>query len=189
MSQLQVVEAGPAFHARVIALRPRPAVDVVVPVHNREGALRLAVTRVQARLARHFPFSARITIADCASTDRTAEVAAALAAELGEVRVLRLNETGRGRALAAGWLTSEARVVTSFDLDEPADLSALISLIAPVISGHSHLALRRGGRLTALRADIARSLLPQVVSRNWLFDTELLLRAQRARLRIHEIGT
>jgi len=39
----------------------------------------------------------------------------------------------------------------------------------------------------ALRADVARSLLPDVVNRNWFFDTELLVRAERAGLRIHEL--
>jgi hypothetical protein len=38
-----------------------------------------------------------------------------------------------------------------------------------------------------VRTDLARWLLPQVENRNWFFDTELLVLAQRAGLRIHEI--
>ena len=39
----------------------------------------------------------------------------------------------------------------------------------------------------ALRADVARSLVPQVEDQTWFFDTELLVLAQRAGLRVHEV--
>jgi glycosyltransferase involved in cell wall biosynthesis len=39
----------------------------------------------------------------------------------------------------------------------------------------------------ALRADAARALLPYVADNGWFFDTELLVLAERARLRIHEV--
>jgi glycosyltransferase involved in cell wall biosynthesis len=39
----------------------------------------------------------------------------------------------------------------------------------------------------ALRADVARRLVPQVEDQTWFFDTELLVLAQRAGLRVHEV--
>ncbi len=39
----------------------------------------------------------------------------------------------------------------------------------------------------ALRADVARQLLPLVADTGWFFDTELLVIAERAGLRIHEV--
>ena len=39
----------------------------------------------------------------------------------------------------------------------------------------------------AVRADVARALLPHVEDNKWFFDTELLVLAERAGLRIHEI--
>jgi len=187
---LQVIAAEPDdFRARVVIPlpehRPRPVVDLAVPVRDQEHDLARGVRRLHERLAYEFPFSMRITIADRASTDATFGMAVRLAAELPSVRALRLNETGRGRALAAAWLTSDARVVTCVDLST--DLSELARLAAPVLSGHSEMAIGRGGRLKALRSDIARRLLPEVVSRNWLFDTELLIRAERAGVRIARI--
>ncbi|TMG64131.1 MAG: glycosyltransferase [Chloroflexi bacterium] len=213
----------PRRREAIAADGPRPMVDIVIPVHNEERGLRASVLRLHAYLTQQFPFSARITIADNASTDSTPAVAAELAEELPDVRVLRLNEKGRGRALAAAWLTSDARVVSYMDVDLSTDLSALLPLVAPVISGHSQVSigsrLVTGARVTrgpkrevisrvynillrlvlrvrfkdaqcgfkALRADVARSLLPDVVNRNWFFDTELLVRAERAGLRIHEL--
>jgi hypothetical protein len=40
----------------------------------------------------------------------------------------------------------------------------------------------------AIRADVARRLLPEVVDQGWFFDTELLILAQRQGLRIHEVA-
>src|SRR5437660_4189856 len=213
----------PRRREAIAADGPRPMVDIVIPVHNEERGLRASVLRLHAYLTQQFPFAARITIADNASTDSTPAVAAELAEELPDVRVLRLNEKGRGRALAAAWLTSDARVVSYMDVDLSTDLSALLPLVAPVISGHSQVSigsrLARGARVArgikrdlisraynlllrlslgvrfrdaqcgfkALRADVARRLLPQVQNRNWFFDTELLVVAERAGLRIHEL--
>ncbi len=67
--------------------------------------------------ARSFPFAWRIVIADNASTDATSQVAAALAAELPDVEVLRLAQKGRGRALRAAWMGSDADVVCYMDVD------------------------------------------------------------------------
>jgi glycosyltransferase involved in cell wall biosynthesis len=190
---LRVLTAEEDFRARVvIALpegRPRPVIDIVVPVHDGERDLARTVRRLHAYLTEGFPFTVRITIADNASTDRTLAIATELAAELPEVRVLHLNEKGRGRALAAAWLTSDARVVTHIDVDLSTDPSALLPLVAPVISGRSEISIGSGGRLKALRADVARRLVPLVLTRNWLFDMELLLRAERAGLSIARFGS
>ena len=221
--RVRVLVPLPRRREAIAADGPRPMVDIVIPVHNEERDLRASVLRLHAYLTQQFPFSARITIADNASTDATPAVAAELAEELPEVRVLRLSDKGRGRALAAAWLTSDARVVSYMDVDLSTDLSALLPLVAPVISGHSQVSIgsrlvtgsrvRRGPKrevisrvynillrlvlrvrfkdaqcgFKALRADVARSLLPDVVNRNWFFDTELLVRAERAGLRIHEL--
>jgi glycosyltransferase involved in cell wall biosynthesis len=39
----------------------------------------------------------------------------------------------------------------------------------------------------AIRAEVARRLLPQIRDESWFFDTELLILAQRQRLRVHEV--
>jgi glycosyltransferase involved in cell wall biosynthesis len=189
---LQIVTAEPEdFRARVVIplpdRRPRPVVDIVVPVHNEELDLGRVVRRLHDQLAHDFPFSALITVADEASTDATFSIAMQLASGLPLVRLLRLNEKGRGRALAAAWLTSDARVVTHIDVHLPTDLPALLALVAPVISGRSEISIGDGARFKALRADVARRLVPEVVTRNWLFEMELCLRAERAGLRIARV--
>jgi putative flippase GtrA len=200
-----------------------PDLDVVIPVYNEEAALEANVRRLHDFLSDGFPFSWHIVIADNASTDATPRIATRLAAELPDVESLRLPDKGRGRALRAAWTSSPARVVAYMDVDLSTDLRALLPLVAPLLSGHSDVAigtrLSHGSRVVrgakrevisrgyntilrtvlrahfsdaqcgfkALRASIARDLLADVRDDEWFFDTELLVRAQRRGLRIHEV--
>ena len=214
------------FAATGSADRPvliRPAVDIVVPVYNEEQTLERSIRRLHTFLRANLPFAWRIVIADNASIDRTLAIADGLAADLPGVEVRHLSEKGRGRALRATWSESDADVVCYMDVDLSTGLNALLPLVAPLVSGHSdvaigtrlahtsrvvrgrkreiisrsynrllHLAL--GARFSdaqcgfkALRADVARELLPEVRDEGWFFDTELLILAQRRRLRIHEV--
>lgn len=128
-----------------------PIVDVVVPVYNEETDLEPSIRRLHAHLSGSFPYTFRITIADNASTDGTAAVAHRLVAALHHVVYLRLDQKGRGRALRMAWLASDAAVLAYMDVDLSTDLTALLPLIAPLISGHSDLAigsrLARGSRV------------------------------------------
>jgi putative flippase GtrA len=128
-----------------------PVLDVVVPVYNEQVALADSIHRLHRHLREDFPYPVRITIADNASIDDTPFIAAELAAELSDVRVVRLEQKGRGRALHQVWTDSDAQVLAYMDVDLSTDLAALAPLVAPLISGHSDLAigtrLGRGSRV------------------------------------------
>ena len=200
-----------------------PLIDIVIPVYNEERDLGPSVRRLHDYLGSDFPFPAVITIADNASRDGTLAVAQSLAKELTRVRVVHLDKKGRGRALRAAWLQSDAPIVAYMDVDLSTDLRALLPLVAPLLSGHSDLAigsrLAHGARVKrgpkreiisrcymlvlrlslgahftdaqcgfkAVRTSVAKQLLPQVKDEAWFFDTELLILAQRAGLRVHEV--
>ena len=152
---------------------PRPSVldvEIVIPVYNEERTLAAAVYRLHDFLSRHLPLAWQITIADNASTDLTPEIAEALTDSLDRVHMLRLERKGRGRALRAAWSASPARVVAYMDVDLSTDLRALPPLLAPLLSGHSQVAI--GSRLAA-GSRVTRGAKREVISRAY----NLLLRA------------
>jgi len=164
---------------------PQPAVldvEIVIPVYNEERVLATSVYRLYDFLSSRLPFSWRITIADNASTDRTPLVACALAAELGRVSAIRLEQKGRGRALRASWSGSRARVVAYMDVDLSTDLRGLLPLIAPLLSGHSEIAI--GSRL-APGARITRGAKREFISRSY---NRILRSALRARFTDAQCG-
>src|SRR5271163_2116974 len=113
---------------------------------------------------------------------------------------------GRGRALHEIWSSSEAEVLAYMDVDLSTDLNALLPLVAPLLSGHSDVAigtrLASGSRVVrgpkrevisrtynmllratmrsgfsdaqcgfkAVRAEVARELLPMIEDQEWFFD-------------------
>jgi putative flippase GtrA len=144
-------------------------VEIVVPVFNEEADLEPSVRRLHAYLRSDFPFTAVITIADNASTDGTWRYAQRLAGELEGVRAVHLDATGRGRALQHVWASSQARVVAYMDVDLSTDLAALLPLVAPLLSGHSDVAI--GSRLTKA-SRVVRGPKREFISRSY----NLLLR-------------
>jgi putative flippase GtrA len=139
-----------------------PVLDVVVPVYNEQADLARSIRRLHDHLSRGFPFTFRITIADNASVDDTSVIAAMLAEQFAEVRTVRLEQKGRGRALHAAWLASDAPVLAYMDVDLSTDLAALAPLVAPLISGHSDLAI--GTRL-GRGSQVVRGPKREVISR------------------------
>jgi putative flippase GtrA len=157
-------------------------VEVVVPVHNEEHVLEGSIRRLHGYLTGSFPFPFRITIADNASTDGTWLLARRLAERFGEVRAVHLEQKGRGRALRQVWGASDAEVVAYMDVDLSTGLEALLPLVAPLVSGHSDLAI--GSRL-ANGAAVVRGPRRELVSRCY----NLLLRTtMRARFSDAQCG-
>jgi putative flippase GtrA len=146
-----------------------PVLDLVIPVHNEQHTVAACVRRLHRHLVETFPYPFRVTVADNASTDATAEVASGLVAELPGVALVRLAQKGRGRALKAVWLASDAPILGYMDVDLSTDLDALWPLVAPLMSGHSDLAI--GSRL-AHGARVVRGPRREVISRGY----NLLLR-------------
>jgi len=138
------------------------SVEVVVPVYNEEEALPESIPALCAYLETYFPYRWSIVVADNASTDNTLAVAEGLAHAYSGVSVLHLDEKGRGRALKAAWLASEADIVAYMDVDLSTNLWSFLPLIAPLASGHSDVAI--GSRLLK-GAVVTRQWKREVISR------------------------
>jgi glycosyltransferase involved in cell wall biosynthesis len=220
---MALVAVEPPAPSHVGAIPRLPTVEIVVPTHNEAHVLEARIMRLHRYLTERFPLPWRITIADNGSTDGTSVVARRLARTTPGVGVLVLPAAGRGGALRAAWLRSRADIVAYTDVDLSTDLDALFPLVAPLISGHSDVAV--GSRLAsgartdrgpkrelisraynrllklvlrtpvrdaqcgfkAITATTARQLLPTVRDDGWFFDTELIIRAKRAGMRVFEV--
>jgi glycosyltransferase involved in cell wall biosynthesis len=152
-----------ATHAR------RRSVEVVVPVYNEAHILADSIRRLHTYLEDSFPFPYTITVADNASTDATWQVATDLTHYLPNVRAVHLDQKGRGRALKHAWSQSTADVVAYMDVDLSTGLDGFLPLVAPLLSGHSDVAI--GSRLHRASA-VVRGPQREFISRSY----NLLLR-------------
>jgi putative flippase GtrA len=152
-----------------------PTLEVVVPVNNESATLERSVRTLHAYLASEFDVPWQITIADNASTDATLQVATLLTYDLDRLAVLHLDEKGRGRAVKRAWLESTAKVVAYLDVDLSTDLRGLPPLIAPLLSGHSDVAI--GTRL-ARSARVTRGGKREFISRGYNFLLRRTMGAQ-----------
>jgi glycosyltransferase involved in cell wall biosynthesis len=154
---------GEASIARASGAVQSASVDIVIPVYNEEATLRSSITALAEHLTQHFPYPWRIVVANNASTDRTADIGAELAHERpGLVELIDLDQKGRGRALKAAWLASEADVMCYMDVDLSTNLAHLVPLIAPLVEGKYHIAT--GSRLMH-SARVTRQWKREIISR------------------------
>ena len=145
----------------------------MIPVYNEEAGLEVSVRRLHRYLTDRFQLSWAITIADNASRDQTWGIACRLANELAGVRAVHLDERGRGRALRAAWLASTARIVAYTDVDLSTNLDGLLPLVAPLLSGHSDVAI--GSRL-ATGSRVVRGPKRELISRGYNLILKATLR-------------
>jgi glycosyltransferase involved in cell wall biosynthesis len=154
---------------------PEPVVDIVIPVYNEEHTLERSVRRLRDYLDERFPLPAMITIVDNGSTDGTRHAALRLSADLDGVATIHLDRKGRGRALRAAWTASGSAVVAYMDVDLATDLDALYPLVAPLLSGHSDVAI--GSRL-APGARVVRGVKREMISRCYNLIVRATLRSE-----------
>jgi glycosyltransferase involved in cell wall biosynthesis len=170
-------------HLRILDAPSEPAaerrnhpvdVEIVVPVYNEAAHLAERIHTLRTFLDQSFPFSSLVTIVDNGSLDGTAVIASQLAATLPGVSALSLSRKGRGFALRTAWSSSNARVVAYMDVDLSTSLSALLPLVAPLLSGHGQVSI--GTRL-GRGARVVRGPKRELISRLYNLLLRLSLRS------------
>ncbi|MBA2341453.1 MAG: glycosyltransferase family 2 protein [Pyrinomonadaceae bacterium] len=108
--------------------------SIVIPVFN-EGETLAAVV---GKVIEFVPSLLEIIIVDDASTDRTSEVAQALAVIHNNVRLARhAKNTGKTGALKTGFAMTRGDVVIVQDADLEYDPSGIAHVIKPILDGHA----------------------------------------------------
>ena len=219
-------KGAPIAHRQNPQRDPHPMnalVDIVIPVYNEETDLERSVRRLHAYL--RAPSRSRSGSRSRTTPAPTAPVDGAAAGRRAARRAGRAPAAEGPRPCAAGGLAGERRAGGRLHGRRPVDgPDALLPLVAPLLSGHSDVAI--GSRLArgfagraraearvhlallqpascapslrvrfrdaqcgfkAMRADAAGGCCRSVRGHAWFFDTELLVLAERAGLRIHEV--
>jgi glycosyltransferase involved in cell wall biosynthesis len=191
-------------------------VSVVVPIHNEAATLSDAVPDLLEELS-EVDATFDITLAENGSTDETLAVASSLAAAHPELHVLSLGQPDYGAAMRAGFLAADGDWIVNFDIDyfSGGFVNSALATDADVVlaskrvrgandtrGGLRRLAtwgfnlLLRGlfrvhvtdtHGMKALRREVVADIGTAVISTKDLFDTELVIRAEKAGYRIAEI--
>ncbi len=128
-----------------LLIEHEPSVAIVVPAFNEEVMIERAVRSLAASDYEDF----EVVVVDDGSTDRTAEIVAAI--ELDNVRLLRQDNAGKAAALSTGAELTSSEVLVMVDGDtlfEPDTLARLVRPFADpevaAVSGNTKVGNRQG---------------------------------------------
>ena len=191
-----------------------PRLTVVVPVHNEAAFLPHGLPML-IDATRSVDPDAQIVVVENGSTDETAALVERVGGDT--VELIRLAEADYGSAMREGFLAATGDWVVNFDIDyfSSAFLDHVLSASADLVIGSKrdprsedrrpfvrrlatrtfNLLLRTllGSRVSdthgmkGFRREVVSALADRVVSRQDLYDTELVIRAERAGYRIVEV--
>lgn len=150
-------------------------INITIPVFNEQLALPVCVRRLSRFLSNEFKYNYEIVVANNGSTDQTQRVALDLAREFPELRVVHLNQKGRGGALKHVWMSSKADVCSYMDVDLSTDLRCFPALIESVVSGGFDIAV--GSRLRS-ESKVVRGFKREAISRVYNLTVKCFFRSR-----------
>ena len=135
----------------------QPAIEIVVPARNEADRLPEGLAALCAKAAT-LPLPVAILVVDSASTDSTADVVRSWPAGPVPVGLIRCDRPGKGLAVRAGLLATQAPFVGFCDADMATDLSALDDATRLLVAGHQVVIGSRGLRESVVqsRSSLAR---------------------------------
>ena len=97
-----------------------PYLSIIVPAYNEENRLPSAIRHIQDFLENE-AYEAELIIVENGSSDKTYEIAKQFADMHNNIKVISLDQAGKGRAVKAGMLlaTGEYRFLCDSDLSMP----------------------------------------------------------------------
>ncbi len=162
-SDISIIDT-PGVHETEVS---RLSVDIIIPVLNEEHSLPHCIATLTNHLSEgvNADWDWSVTIADNGSEDATPEVGRQLSDDHANVRLTRLEQRGRGRALKKAWLESDADVRCFMDVDLSTQLDSLEPLVDAI--GRDGYDVSIGSRLLPDSRVERRTLKREVVSRSY----------------------
>jgi len=113
--------------------KPTACLSVVVPAYNEETTIAGTVKKLL-----ELPHLLEVVIVDDCSSDRTPQIAEALAASDARVRVARHKKnSGKTKALQTGFAMTRGDIVIVQDADLEYDPNEILGVIKPILEGHA----------------------------------------------------
>jgi hypothetical protein len=150
-----------------------PWLEIIVPARNEQARLPSGLAELCGKIAALAP-GAEVIVVDSASSDRTAAIVREWPATPVPVRLVRCDRPGKGAAVRAGLLASQAAFVGFCDVDMATDLAALGDVLGHLRAGQQvivgsraheasvvevrHSAVRKAG--AAVFRALARMIVP-----------------------------
>lgn len=145
----------------------KPTVEITIPVYNEEKELEINIKKLAEFASKNLTkYDWTITVADNASSDNTPIIAANLSKNNPRIKLFRLEEKGRGRAVKRAWSSSEADYCVYMDLDLSTDLKHLPSILKALENGYD---IAIGSRLAKGAKVEGRTLIREITSRTLNF--------------------
>jgi glycosyltransferase involved in cell wall biosynthesis len=117
-------------------VKPYPSISVIISCFNEEENIEQCVRSV----AMAMPESEILVVHG--GTDRTAEIANSLKAEIPAIRVVRNeNDRGKGHAIRKGIDSATHDIMVQFDADNQFFATDLPALVDPILAGRADVTL------------------------------------------------
>jgi len=143
------------------------SLNLTIPVYNEEQELKNSVHTLLNFCEEYLKeLEWTITLVDNASTDHTFEIAKLLSEQSSKVKVVRLEQKGRGRAVKHVWCNSKQDIVAYMDVDLSSDLRHLLPLVKSLTRGYDVAIGSRNARGARV---YGRNILRTITSKGYIF--------------------
>lgn len=154
-------------------------IEISIPILNEEYTLTKQIEHLIGFINESCPEltdQIYIILADNGSIDTTSELSQALERKYSQVKYLKVEQKGVGRALKKSWDISQADIIGYMDLDFSTDLNHLPEVFSHLLNTQADVVT--GSRLMRGSKVIGRSLLRTITSRGFNFLLRLLFKTK-----------
>ncbi len=116
-----------------MAASENPYLSILIPAYNEAARLPATLQQVHAFLSSQ-PFTSEIIVVENGSTDGTYEIAAELQKQIGNLRVMRENNPGKGWAVRQGMLAAKGNYRFICDADLSMPIAEVTRFLPPVLT-------------------------------------------------------
>lgn len=160
------------FGESLLNSQERPLLSIIIPAHNEEYRLPIALDKIEAFLQTQ-AYPTEVIVVENGSHDRTLAIAQDFALTHPYLRVLKVETRGKGLAVKAGMLAANGdyRFICDADLSMPID--EIVKFLPPYSDGYDiSIATREGKEAKRVDEPEYRHMIGRI--NNWIIKLTIL---------------